>query len=256
VAAQRAHSHQPRRAASRDRQQRFSRSALQLHLRGRAILPNQSLIAPFRRPAARVTFTRHVHHPTHRRRVMAWWWQGCQGGHARERIHRTSPQAARVVSSTATRVLQHRPRIGPARSQGPDLVVTGLMTNMCCETTCATRTCRLAVFFPPRQRSVDEEMHVAEPAQPAFGSPSSHCGQVGRRSAADGASPVRIRPSRLRIGPAGFAVRVGPERLLQDPRSVTDRRWNPPAEVRYNTSWPCRQPSRGRHAAGRSLNAA
>jgi len=144
---------------------------------GSAILPNlRALIGRFRAAGRPVIFTRHVHHPSGiDAGIMGWWWEGmCKEGTPESEIH---PDLAPLASEKV--VLKHRYSAFYntdleliLRCLGiEDLVVTGLMTNMCCESTARDAYMRdYRVFFPADGTgSIDEEMHLASLLNLAFG---------------------------------------------------------------------------------------
>ncbi len=144
---------------------------------GLAILPNvKRLITAFRGAARPVIFTRHVHHPEGiDAGIMGWWWQGmCFEGTPESEVHdEISPLANEKV------VLKHRYSafyntdldtvLRCVRVQ--DLVISGLMTNMCCESTARDAYYRdYRVFFPADGTgTINEEMHLASLLNLAFG---------------------------------------------------------------------------------------
>jgi nicotinamidase-related amidase len=144
---------------------------------GPAILPNvKKLLSSFRDARLPVIFTRHVHHPDLLDAgIMGWWWQGmCLEGSPESEIHREiapSPNE-KVIDKhrysafyntdleTILRVLKVE-----------DLVISGVMTNMCCESTARDAYYRdYRVFFPADATgSINEEMHLGSLINLAFG---------------------------------------------------------------------------------------
>ncbi len=135
-----------------------------------------SLIKAFRAADRPVIFTRHVHHPDGiDAGIMKWWWEGmCLEG---------SPESE-VASEIAPlpgekQVLKHRYSAfyntdleTVLRCQGiTDLVFTGIMTNMCCESTVRDAYFRdyRSFFLADSTGSVTEEMHKASLLNIAFG---------------------------------------------------------------------------------------
>ncbi|MGI2335914.1 MAG: cysteine hydrolase family protein [Dehalogenimonas sp.] len=144
---------------------------------GLAIIPTvKRLVETFRQANRPVIFTRHVHHPDNiDSGIMKWWWEGM--------CIEDSPES------------EIDPRLAPARSEKvvlkhrysafyntdletilrclkvEDLVITGLMTNMCCESTARDAYFRdYRVFFPADGNgSINEEMHLASLLNLAFG---------------------------------------------------------------------------------------
>jgi nicotinamidase-related amidase len=144
---------------------------------GEAIIPNvQSLIAAFRKKGRPVIFTRHVHHPSGMDvGIMGWWWDGmCREGTPESEVHN-----ALAPLQGEKQILKHRYSAfydtdleTILRCQGvKDLVVSGIMTNMCCESTARDAYYRdYRVFFPADGTgSVIEEMHIASLLNLAFG---------------------------------------------------------------------------------------
>ena len=144
---------------------------------GLAILPTlRRLIAGFREAGRPVIYTRHVHHPDNLDSgIMGWWWQGmCIEGSPESEIHRDlAPLPSEKV------VLKHRYSafyntdletiLRCLRIE--DLVITGIMTNMCCESTARDAYFRdYRVFFlADGTGSINEEMQLASLLNLAFG---------------------------------------------------------------------------------------
>jgi biuret amidohydrolase len=144
---------------------------------GLAILPNiKKLLGLFRDKGLPVIYTQHVHHPDHLDSgIMGWWWEGmCIEGSPESEIH---PEIApcpgeKVIPKhrysafyntdleTVLRVLKIE-----------DVVIAGVMTNMCCESTARDAYYRdYRVFFPADGTgSINEEMHLASLFSLAFG---------------------------------------------------------------------------------------
>lgn len=144
---------------------------------GAAILPNlKKLIGRFREARRPVIFTRHVHHPDGiDAGIMGWWWEGmCKEGSLESEIH---PDLAPLALEKV--VLKHRYsafyntdlEVILRCLKVEDLVICGIMTNMCCESTARDAYMRdYRVFFPADGTgSVNEEMHVASLLNLAFG---------------------------------------------------------------------------------------
>jgi len=144
---------------------------------GLPILPNiRRLIDSIRQVGRPVIFTQHVHHPDHiDSGIMGWWWEGmCLEGSRESEIH---PDIAplpgeKVISKhrysafyntdleTVLRVLRIE-----------DLVIAGVMTNMCCESSARDAYYRDYRVFLPADGSgtINEEMHLASLLNIAFG---------------------------------------------------------------------------------------
>ncbi len=144
---------------------------------GLAILPVlQRLIEAFRGHNRPVIYTRHVHHAGHLDSgIMGWWWEGmCIEGSPESEIH-----AALAPCPSDKVILKHRYSafyntdletvLRCLRIE--DLVITGIMTNMCCESTARDAYYRdYRVFFlADGTGSINEEMHVASLLNLSFG---------------------------------------------------------------------------------------
>jgi len=144
---------------------------------GLAILPTvKKLIAAFRKTKRPVIYTRHVHHPDgHDAGNLGWWWEGmCVEGTPESEVHEDiAPLPKEKI------VLKHRYSSFyntdleiVLRGLGiEDVVISGIMTNMCCETTAREAFMRdLRVFFlADATGSVSEEMHYASLLNLAYG---------------------------------------------------------------------------------------
>ena len=144
---------------------------------GLAILPTvKRLIDAFRRAGRPVIFSRHVHHPNHLDSgIMGWWWEGmCLEGSPESEINpELKPMPGEKV------VFKHRYSAFYDTDldtvlrclKVEDVVVTGTLTNLCCESTARDAYYRdYRVFFPADGTgSIDEEMHVASLLNLAFG---------------------------------------------------------------------------------------
>jgi biuret amidohydrolase len=144
---------------------------------GLAILPRlKRLIAVFREKGLPVIYTQHVHHPDHLDSgIMGWWWKGmCIEGSPESQIHpEIAPNPGEKVIQkhrysafyntdleTVLRVLKVE-----------DLVICGVMTNMCCESSARDAYFRdYRVFFlADGTGSINEEMHLASLMNLALG---------------------------------------------------------------------------------------
>ncbi|KXK44586.1 MAG: amidase [Chlorobi bacterium OLB5] len=144
---------------------------------GPAILPNiKKLISAFRNLNRPVIYTKHVHHPGGiDAGIMQWWWEGmCIEGSPESAIHADiAPLEHEKI------VLKHRYSAFFNTDLDTvlrclkieDLVITGVMTNMCCESTARDAYFRdYRVFFPADGTgSVNEEMHKASLLNLAYG---------------------------------------------------------------------------------------
>ncbi len=144
---------------------------------GLAVLPNvKRLITAFRGAGRPVIFTRHVHHPDRiDAGIMAWWWKGmCIEGSPESEVHReiTPLPGEKVVMKHRYSAFYNTDLETVLRCVGiKDLVITGIMTNMCCESTARDAYYRdYRIFIPvDGTGSINEEMHVASLLNLAFG---------------------------------------------------------------------------------------
>jgi nicotinamidase-related amidase len=144
---------------------------------GAAILPTvKRLVDAFRRAGRPVIFTRHVHHPSDLDSgIMGWWWAGkCLEGSPESEVH---PELAprpdeKVVFKHRYSAFYNTDLETVLRClRVEDVVISGVMTNLCCESTARDAYFRdYRVFFPADGTgSVSEEMHVASLLNLAFG---------------------------------------------------------------------------------------
>ena len=144
---------------------------------GPAILPKlQKVIHAFRQANRPVIYTRHVHHPDHLDAgIMAWWWEGmCKEGSPESEIHQDiAPKPnEKVIFKHRYSAFYNTDLETVLRSlKVEELVVAGIMTNMCCESTARDAYYRdYRVFFlADGTGSVTEEMHLASLLNVAFG---------------------------------------------------------------------------------------
>ena len=144
---------------------------------GAAILPKvRHLMDAFRRAGRPVIFTRHVHHPDNLDSgIMDWWWAGkCLEGSRESEIHPDlAPRTGEKV------VLKHRYSAFYNTDletilrclKIEDVVIAGVMTNLCCESTARDAYYRDYRVFVPADATgtVSEEMHLASLLNLAFG---------------------------------------------------------------------------------------
>lgn len=144
---------------------------------GPPVLPTVSrLVEAFRRARRPVIFTRHVHHPADLDAgILGWWWEGkCVEGTPESEIDPAlAPRPDEKV------VLKHRYSAFYDTDLGTvlrclgigDVVVSGVLTNLCCESTARDAYFRdHRVFFPADANgSATEEMHLASLLNLAFG---------------------------------------------------------------------------------------
>jgi nicotinamidase-related amidase len=144
---------------------------------GPAIIPSiKKLIAAFRKSGRPVIYTKHVHHPDSiDTGIMGWWWKGnCLEGSIESEIY---PDLAPLPNEKV--VLKHRYSAFYNTDMETilrcmkieDIVISGIMTNMCCESTARDAYYRdYRVFFPADGTgSINEEMHIASLLNLAFG---------------------------------------------------------------------------------------
>ncbi|HSL86690.1 MAG TPA: isochorismatase family cysteine hydrolase [Bacteroidales bacterium] len=144
---------------------------------GMAILSRlKKLINTFREIKRPVIYTCHVHHPDGLDAgIMSWWWKGmCIEGSPDSTVHDSIAPAPgeKIIykhrySSFYNTDLETILRCLKVE----DLVITGIMTNMCCESTARDAYYRdYRVFFPADGNgSINEEMHLASLLNLAFG---------------------------------------------------------------------------------------
>lgn len=144
---------------------------------GLAIIPAlKRLISEFRKAGRPVIYARHVHHPDRiDAGILGWWWEGMciEGSPESEVYDDLAPLPNEKV------ILKHRYSAfyntdleTILRVQKiEDLVITGIMTNMCCESTARDAYFRdYRVFFlSDGTGSINEEMHLASLLNLAFG---------------------------------------------------------------------------------------
>ncbi len=144
---------------------------------GRGILPNlKKLIKAFRSAKRPVIYTAHVHAGDGSDAgIMKWWWEGmCKEGTPEAQIH---PQIAprpgeKVVKKHRYSGFYNTDLETILRCLNiKDLVITGIMTNLCCESTAREAYYRdYRVFFLlDGTGSVTEEFHLATLKNLAFG---------------------------------------------------------------------------------------
>ncbi|MBL7191698.1 cysteine hydrolase [bacterium] len=144
---------------------------------GLAVLPNvKRLLDTFRQAKRPVIYTKHVHHPNlSDAGIMGWWWEGmCLEGSPESEIHdEIAPLPDEKV------ILKHRYSSFYNTDletvlrclKVEDLVIAGIMTNMCCESTARDAYYRdYRVFFTADATgSICEEMHLASLLNLSFG---------------------------------------------------------------------------------------
>jgi nicotinamidase-related amidase len=144
---------------------------------GVAILPTvKRVIDAYRRANRPVIFTQHVHHPGDLDcGIMGWWWRGkCLEGSPESGVHADlAPMPGeKVVSKHRYSAFYNTDLETVLRClRVEDIVVTGIMTNLCCESTARDAYYRdYRVFFlADGTGSINEEMHLASLLNLAFG---------------------------------------------------------------------------------------
>ena len=144
---------------------------------GLAILPTlKRLIDVFRVSGRPVIYTRHVHHPDRLDAgIMEWWWEGmCFEGSPESEIHSdiTPLPNEKVILKHRYSAFYNTDLETVLRClKIEDLVISGIMTNMCCESTARDAYYRdYKVFFlADATGSINEEMHVASLLNLSFG---------------------------------------------------------------------------------------
>lgn len=144
---------------------------------GAAVLPNvQQLISAFRKANRPVIYTRHVHHPNDLDSgIMDWWWRGkCIEGSPESEIHPdlTPLPKEKVVFKHRYSAFYNTDLETVLRClKIEDIVITGVMTNMCCESTTRDAYYRdFRIFFlADGTGTLNEEMHVASLLNIAYG---------------------------------------------------------------------------------------
>jgi len=144
---------------------------------GVAILPTVArLLEAFRRAGRPVIFTQHVHHPDDLDSgIMGWWWKGrCVEGTPESQIHPDLAPARgeKVIVKHRYSAFYNTDLETVLRClKVEDLVVAGIMTNLCCESTARDAYYRdYRVFFlADGTGTINEEMHLASLVNLAFG---------------------------------------------------------------------------------------
>lgn len=144
---------------------------------GPAILPTlRRLIHAFREAGRPVIYTRHVHHPDCLDAgIMGWWWEGmCLEGSPESEIHRDIAPLPneKVIFKHRYSAFYNTDLETVLRClKIEELVISGIMTNLCCESTARDAYYRdFKVFvLADGTGSINEEMHVASLLNLAFG---------------------------------------------------------------------------------------
>jgi nicotinamidase-related amidase len=144
---------------------------------GLAILPRlKQLIKEFRKAKRPIVYTCHVHHPELIDvGIMGWWWKGmCIEGSEESKIHKEIEPLPneKVIYKHRYSAFYNTDLETILRClKIEDLVISGVMTNMCCESTARDAYYRdYRVFFlADGTGSINEEMHLASILNLAFG---------------------------------------------------------------------------------------
>ncbi|MFH1677021.1 MAG: isochorismatase family cysteine hydrolase [bacterium] len=144
---------------------------------GLAILPNvKRLITAFRKADRPVIYTCHVHHPDGiDAGIMGWWWEGmCKEGTEEAKVHddiAPKPNEKIIFKHRYSAFYNTDLETILRCMKIEDLVFSGIMTNMCCESTARDAYFRdYRIFFlADGTGSVCEEMHEATLLNLAFG---------------------------------------------------------------------------------------
>ena len=136
----------------------------------------KELISAFRQGGRPVIFTKHVHHPERiDAGIMEWWWADmCLEGSPESEVYQViAPRPnEKVVQKHRYSAFYNTDLETVLRClKIEDLVISGVMTNMCCESTARDAYYRdYRVFFlADGTGGINEEMHVASLLNLAFG---------------------------------------------------------------------------------------
>jgi len=144
---------------------------------GLAIIPNAAkLIKAFRRNDLPVIYTAHVHKsPEMDGGIMTWWWEGMVIENTEDaKIHQAlapRPEEKVIYKHRYSAFYNTDLEITLRCLKITDLVVSGIMTNLCCETTTREAYMRdYRVFFLlDATGTVNEDLHLATLKNLAFG---------------------------------------------------------------------------------------
>ncbi len=144
---------------------------------GLVILPPlKQLIQAFRDANRPVIYTCHVHYPDRiDAGIMGWWWKGmCVEGSVESKVHddvAPLPNEKVIFKHRYSAFYNTDLETVLRCLEVEDLVISGIMTNLCCESTARDAYYRdYRVFFlADVTGSVSEEMHLASLLNLAFG---------------------------------------------------------------------------------------
>lgn len=144
---------------------------------GLAIIPNSAkLIKTFRKSNLPVIYTAHVHKsPEIDGGIMSWWWQGMIIENTDDaKIHQAlapRPEEKIISKHRYSAFYNTDLEITLRCLKITDLVICGVMSNLCCETTAREAFMRdYRVFFLlDATGTIDEELHLAALKNVAFG---------------------------------------------------------------------------------------
>lgn len=136
---------------------------------GAAVVPNvQKLIAAFRQAERPIIYTTHVHKPDGSDAgIMGWWWEGmCREGYPEAEIHASiapEPKDKIIIKHRYSAFYNTDLETVLRCAKIEDLVICGIMTNLCCESTARDAYYRdYRVFFlADGTGTICEEMHLA-----------------------------------------------------------------------------------------------
>jgi ureidoacrylate peracid hydrolase len=144
---------------------------------GLAIVNNiKKLIKSFRQANRPIIYTKHVHHPQQLDAgIMGWWWEGmCIEGSPESEIHnKLMPlPEEKIVEKHRYSAFYNTDLETILRCLNiKQLVITGVMSNLCCESTARDGYFRdFEIFFvADGTGSISEQMHLATLLNMGFG---------------------------------------------------------------------------------------
>jgi nicotinamidase-related amidase len=144
---------------------------------GLAVLPNVTkLIKAFRKKKLPVIYTTHVHKSRELDGgILGWWWEGMVIENTKDaEIHRKVaplPQEKVICKHRYSAFYNTDLEITLRCLKITDLIITGIMTNLCCESTARDAYFRdhRVFFLSDATGTVDEDLHLAALKNLAFG---------------------------------------------------------------------------------------